>query len=101
MSDQREVRVTGADLVALDEKLRNLGASLPEGEQAALGWLIERAAATPLDSDVAGYFNQFSAASPAVSRSPLYQGLGAPQIGRLNPGQLAGVSVVVGVGVMF
>ncbi len=101
MSDEREVRVTGTDIAALDEKLKSFGASLPESEQAVLGWLMERAAAAPVDNEVSGYFSQYAAGASALGRQPLYQSLGAQQLARLNPGQLAGVSVVVGVGVMF
>lgn len=100
MSEDKQVRITGNDIQALNDKLVKFEDSLPENEKNVLGWLIQRAAEAPVDSDVAGYFSQFGSAqvqSAPLLRQPAYRALGAAQFGAVNPGQLAGVSIVVGV----
>ncbi len=100
MSETKQVRITGNDIQSLNEKLVQFEDSLPENEKNVMGWLIQRASEAPADSDVAGYFSQLGSQqfqSSALLRSPAYRGLGASQIGPINPGVLAGVSIVVGV----
>ena len=108
MSEEQQVRITGTDIAAFEERLKQFSDSLPENERNVLGWLMQRAADAPDDNEVSGYLGSFSGgpglAGPAAGFggvSPTFQALGAQQIGRVNPGQLAGVSVVVGIGVMF
>jgi len=54
--DERQVRITGADIEAAGEKLRGFKQTLAPGEQAVIDWLLQRASEAPVaDEEVSGY----------------------------------------------
>jgi hypothetical protein len=110
VSEPEEVRITGTDIASAGEKLHAFAEGLQPGEQAVIRWLLQRAAEAPeAPGEVQGYLGQFSAArSPGLTQfqgggvaTPMFNSLGVSHLGYANPGQLAGISATVGVGVSF
>jgi len=105
--DERHVRITGADIEAAGEKLRGFKQTLAPGEQAVIDWLLQRASEAP-DEEVSGYGFHNIPGNPVnpqfqsnVVQQGFHQALGMTQLNHLSPGQKAGISVTVGVGVAF
>jgi len=108
--DERQVRITGADIEAAGEKLRGFKQTLAPGEQAVIDWLLQRASQAPVaDEEVSGYgfrnnvppglINpQFQS---SVVQQGFHQALGMTQLNHRSPGQKAGISATVGIGVSF
>ena len=64
MAGSQSAGVTPADIQSVGEKLEEFRQGLPAGEQAALAWLIQRAAMAPSeDSMAAGYAIVFAKAA--------------------------------------
>jgi hypothetical protein len=81
---------------------------LHRGEQAVIDWLLQRASEAPVaDEEVSGYgFHHVpSPGNPQFQSSVVQQGfhqaLGMTQLNHRSPGQKAGISATVGVGVSF
>jgi hypothetical protein len=113
MSEQK-VRITGDDVEAVGQRLQELQKGLPEGQQAVVNWLLQRAAEAPAGGDeVQGYGGQHigpvGGDRGLIGLSPggfqLSQGLpqnfhsalGLNQFGGFNPGQKVAWSVTVGI----
>ena len=101
MSEQK-VRITGDDVEAVGQRLQELQKGLPEGQQAVVNWLLQRAAEAPAGGDeVQGYGGHHIGPVGGdrgiiiVSGFQLSQGLtqnfhsalGLNQFGGFNPGQ--------------
>jgi hypothetical protein len=103
MSETIPARITSGDLESVAEKLKGLSSTLTPGEQAVLGWLVDRAAEAPENSgEVQGYQGQFSAPASAFQFSPsahtFQNSLGLSQFsGGLRPGGANSWSVTVGI----
>jgi len=107
--DERQVRITGADIEAAGEKLRGFKQTLAPGEQAVIDWLLQRASEAPVaDEEVSGYGFHNIPGNPVnpqfqsnVVQQGFHQALGMTQLNHLSPGQKAGISATVGIGVSF
>ena len=106
MSEQK-ARITSDDVDAVGQRLQELQKGLPEGQQAVVNWLLQRASEAPTGEEVQGYGG--ISIGPVGDRGDrgfqLSQGLnqnfhsalGLNQFGGFNPGQKVAWSVSIGV----
>ena len=106
MSEQK-ARITSDDVDAVGQRLQELQKGLPEGQQAVVNWLLQRASEAPTGEEVQGYGG--ISIGPVGDRGDrgfqLSQGLnqnfhsalGLSQFGGVNPGQKVAWSVTVGI----
>jgi hypothetical protein len=106
MSEQK-ARITSDDVEAVGQRLQELQKGLPEGQQAVVNWLLQRATEAPAGEEVQGYGGvSIGPTGDRVAHSfQLSQGLtqnfhsalGLSQFAGFNAGQKAGWSVTVGI----
>lgn len=76
MSGQRHAAISAADIQSLGERLEQFRQGLPAGEQAALAWLIQRAAMAKEDTGLAqGYALVFEPRPGVEAGGPVERGL--------------------------
>jgi hypothetical protein len=105
---EQKARITSDDVDAVGQRLQELQKGLPEGQQAVVNWLLQRASEAPAGGDeVQGYGGIII--DPMSNRADrgfqLSQGLtqnfhsalGLSQFGGFNPGQKQAWSVSIGV----
>ena len=107
MSEQK-ARITSDDVDAVGQRLQELQKGLPEGQQAVVNWLLQRASEAPAGGDeVQGYggISPIGIGDRGDRGFQLSQGLtqnfhsalGLNQFGGFNPGQKQAWSVSIGV----
>jgi hypothetical protein len=105
MSEQK-VRITGDDVEAVGQRIQELQKGLPEGQQAVLNWLLQRASeAQTEEGEVQGYGGvqigpigdrgAFHLSQPITQN--FHSALGLSQFAGFNPGGKVAWSVTVGV----
>jgi hypothetical protein len=108
MSEQK-ARITSDDVDSVGQRLQELQKGLPEGQQAVVNWLLQRASEAPAGGDEVQGYGGISPIGPIGDRGnrvfQLSQGLtqnfhsalGLSQFGGVNPGQKVAWSVTVGI----